>query len=128
MKMDRSIPVKNGHHHKEYKTGLQHTITKKHSRRRDVWGSQEKHTNMQEGVSKGGTLTDVLHESTHFDHSPDLRTPATTKGQQLSLRVKNQATTKNHKGKQQVEAKTTGKQNKGSMAKDMGTKAITSNQ
>ncbi|KAK4707109.1 hypothetical protein R3W88_033323 [Solanum pinnatisectum] len=44
-------------------------------------GSPEKHTNLQEGVSKGGNLTHVLHEGTHFDHSPNYRASATTKNQ-----------------------------------------------
>uniref|UniRef100_M1E013 RNA-directed DNA polymerase (Reverse transcriptase); Ribonuclease H n=1 Tax=Solanum tuberosum TaxID=4113 RepID=M1E013_SOLTU len=43
-----------------------------------VRGCQEKQTNKQEGVTKGGNLSHVLHEGTHFEHSPDLRTPATT--------------------------------------------------
>uniref|UniRef100_M1DBI7 Uncharacterized protein n=1 Tax=Solanum tuberosum TaxID=4113 RepID=M1DBI7_SOLTU len=41
-------------------------------------GCQEKPTNLQEGVSKGGNLTHVLHEVAHTDHRPDLRTSATT--------------------------------------------------
>uniref|UniRef100_M1DL18 Uncharacterized protein n=1 Tax=Solanum tuberosum TaxID=4113 RepID=M1DL18_SOLTU len=48
-------------------------------------GCQERQTNMQEGVSKGGNLSHVLHEGTHIDHSSDLRTSATTTGQQHSL-------------------------------------------
>ncbi|WMV13566.1 hypothetical protein MTR67_006951 [Solanum verrucosum] len=47
-------------------------------------GCQEKHTNMQERGSKWGNLTHVLHEGTHYDHSSDLRTPATTTRQQLN--------------------------------------------
>ncbi|KAH0736057.1 hypothetical protein KY285_011764 [Solanum tuberosum] len=100
-------------------------------------GCQEIHTNMQEGVSKGGILPHVLHEGTHIDHNSDLRTPATTKGQQHSPRLqqvqqqgqtgeKNQTTTKNDRDKQQAEVRTAGTQNKGSMAKDMGAKASTS--
>uniref|UniRef100_M1DBU7 Uncharacterized protein n=1 Tax=Solanum tuberosum TaxID=4113 RepID=M1DBU7_SOLTU len=45
-------------------------------------GSQEKHSNMQEGVSKGGNLTHVLHEGVHTDHSLDLRASATITAQQ----------------------------------------------
>ncbi|KAK4731258.1 hypothetical protein R3W88_024246 [Solanum pinnatisectum] len=41
-------------------------------------GCQEKPTNLQEGMSKGGNLTHVLHKVAHTDHRPDLRTPATT--------------------------------------------------
>ncbi|KAH0717174.1 hypothetical protein KY285_013205 [Solanum tuberosum] len=41
-------------------------------------GCQEKPTNLQEGVSKGGNLTHVLHEVAHTDYRPDLRTSATT--------------------------------------------------
>ncbi|KAG5606084.1 hypothetical protein H5410_027576 [Solanum commersonii] len=41
-------------------------------------GCQESHTNLQEKGSKGGNLSHVLHESTHIDHSPDFRPPATT--------------------------------------------------
>ncbi|KAG5606144.1 hypothetical protein H5410_027636 [Solanum commersonii] len=40
-------------------------------------GSQEKHSNMQEWVSKGGNLTHLLHEGVHTDHSPDFRASAT---------------------------------------------------
>ncbi|KAK4707017.1 hypothetical protein R3W88_033431 [Solanum pinnatisectum] len=40
-------------------------------------GSQEKHTNLQEGASKRGNLTHVLHEGVDTDHSPDHRTPVT---------------------------------------------------
>ncbi|KAH0655415.1 hypothetical protein KY285_030297 [Solanum tuberosum] len=41
-------------------------------------GCQEKPTNVQEGVSKGGCLTHVLHEGVHTDHRKDLRAPATS--------------------------------------------------
>ncbi|KAG5580321.1 hypothetical protein H5410_050948 [Solanum commersonii] len=41
-------------------------------------GCRERHTNLQERGSKGGNLTHVLHEGTHLDHSPELRSPATT--------------------------------------------------
>ncbi|KAG5580317.1 hypothetical protein H5410_050944 [Solanum commersonii] len=68
-------------------------------------GSQEKQTNIQEGVSKRGNLSDVMHEGTHIDHSSDFRAPATTSQPQSP-----------------------GKQNGGAMAKDMGAKASTSNQ
>ncbi|KAH0657903.1 hypothetical protein KY289_026651 [Solanum tuberosum] len=40
-------------------------------------GYQEKQTNMQEGVSKGGNLTHVMHEGSHINHRSDSRTPAT---------------------------------------------------
>ncbi|KAH0724675.1 hypothetical protein KY289_000523 [Solanum tuberosum] len=41
-------------------------------------GCQEKPTNLQERVTKGGNLTHVLHEVAHTDQMPDLRTSATT--------------------------------------------------
>ncbi|XP_049352151.1 uncharacterized protein LOC125816581 [Solanum verrucosum] len=53
-------------------------------------GSQEKHANMQDGVSKGGNLTHVLHEGVHTDHSPDLRTSATTTAQQHNTQQQQQ--------------------------------------
>ncbi|KAG5606151.1 hypothetical protein H5410_027643 [Solanum commersonii] len=81
-------------------------------------GCQESHTNLQEKGSKGRNLTHVIHEGTHFDHSPDLRAPATTTVQH--------PTSDQQQEKQQVEARTVGKQNKGAMAKDMGAKASTS--
>ncbi|KAH0695794.1 hypothetical protein KY289_013276 [Solanum tuberosum] len=73
-------------------------------------GCQEKQTNKQEGVSKGGNLPHVMHEGTHTDHSSDSRTSATTTGQQHSpdhqqaqqqeqTRAKNLDTTKNNKEK-----------------------------
>ncbi|KAH0684448.1 hypothetical protein KY289_022200 [Solanum tuberosum] len=102
-------------------------------------GCQERHTNMQEGGSKGGNLTHALHEDTHFDHSSDLRTPATTTSQQLNsdqqqvqqqdqAGARTQINVENNKEKQQGMARMAGQQNKGSMAKDMGSKASTSNQ
>ncbi|KAG5580305.1 hypothetical protein H5410_050932 [Solanum commersonii] len=67
-------------------------------------GSQEKHSNMQEGVSKGGNLTHVLHEGVHTDHSPDLRASATTTEQQHN-------TQQHQKRQQQIEnAKCTNEQ------------------
>jgi len=73
-------------------------------------GCQEKQTNMQEGVSKGGNLPHVMYEGTHTDHSSDSRTSATTTGQQQSpnhqqvqqqkqTRAKNLDTTKNNRDK-----------------------------
>uniref|UniRef100_M1DDE1 TPR Domain containing protein n=1 Tax=Solanum tuberosum TaxID=4113 RepID=M1DDE1_SOLTU len=41
-------------------------------------GCQEKTTNFQEGATKGGNLTHVLHEGAHNDLNSDLRTSATT--------------------------------------------------
>ncbi|KAG5605829.1 hypothetical protein H5410_027321 [Solanum commersonii] len=41
-------------------------------------GCKEKPTNMQEGVTKGGSISHVLHEEIHFNHRPDFRAPATT--------------------------------------------------
>ncbi|XP_049358057.1 uncharacterized protein LOC125822664 [Solanum verrucosum] len=49
-------------------------------------GCQDKHSNMQEGVSKWGNLTHVLHEGVHTDHSLDLRASATTIAQQYNTR------------------------------------------
>jgi len=100
-------------------------------------GCQEKQTNMQEGVSKGGNLPHVMYEGTHTDHSSDSRTSATTTGQQQNpdhqqvqqqkqTRAKNLDTTKNNRDKQQEEVRTADKQNKGSMAKDLGSNASTS--
>ncbi|KAH0716635.1 hypothetical protein KY285_012666 [Solanum tuberosum] len=40
-------------------------------------GSQENHSNLQEGVSKGGNLTHVMHEGVYTDHSIDPRASAT---------------------------------------------------
>ncbi|KAG5568615.1 hypothetical protein H5410_064366 [Solanum commersonii] len=48
-------------------------------------GCQESYINLQEKGSKGGNLTHVMHEGTHFDHSPDLRAPATTTVQHPTL-------------------------------------------
>ncbi|KAG5580298.1 hypothetical protein H5410_050925 [Solanum commersonii] len=101
-------------------------------------GCQERHTNLQEGGSKGGNLSHVLHEGIHLDHSPDLRSPATTTIQQLNtdqqkvqqqeqFGIGEQGNTRQIKEKQQKEVTSAGKQNKGSMAKDMGTNASTSN-
>ncbi|KAG5631339.1 hypothetical protein H5410_003056 [Solanum commersonii] len=49
---------------------------------RDGWGRQQKQTNLQERVSKGGNLSHVMHEKTHLDHSSNFRTPTTTSLQQ----------------------------------------------
>ncbi|XP_049360973.1 uncharacterized protein LOC125825703 [Solanum verrucosum] len=49
-------------------------------------GSQENHTNLQEGVSKGGNLTHVLHEGVHIDLSLDPKASATPKAHQYSPR------------------------------------------
>ncbi|KAG5631324.1 hypothetical protein H5410_003041 [Solanum commersonii] len=98
-------------------------------------GCQEKHTNMQEGGFKGGNLTHILHERTHFDHSSDLRTLATTTSQQLNsdqqqaqARARTQINVENNKEKQQRMARTAGQQEKGTMTEDMGAKDSTSNQ
>ncbi|KAK4733765.1 hypothetical protein R3W88_008026 [Solanum pinnatisectum] len=102
-------------------------------------GSQENHTNLQEGVSKGGYLPHVLHEGNHFDFNPDLRALATTKGSQQKSRdqqrqQQNQETTQNQTEEdnneeiQQKVKNAQGDQKKGSMAKDMGAKASTSKQ
>ncbi|KAG5631343.1 hypothetical protein H5410_003060 [Solanum commersonii] len=98
-------------------------------------GCQEKHTNMQEGGFKGGNLTHILHERTHFDHSSDLRTPATTTSQQLNsdqqqaqAGARTQINVENNKEKQQRMARTAGQQEKGTMTEDMGAKDSTSNQ
>ncbi|KAH0672773.1 hypothetical protein KY284_023860 [Solanum tuberosum] len=75
-------------------------------------GCQEKPTNLQEGVSKGGNLTHVLHEVAHTDHRPDLRTSATT--QQVP-------TKQNHNQAKEMETdkvKTTEKTQKQSAVKD----------
>ncbi|KAG5568244.1 hypothetical protein H5410_064739 [Solanum commersonii] len=45
-------------------------------------GCQEKQTNMQEGVSKGGNLSYAMHERTYTDYNTDYRTPTTTRQQQ----------------------------------------------
>uniref|UniRef100_M1DH73 Uncharacterized protein n=1 Tax=Solanum tuberosum TaxID=4113 RepID=M1DH73_SOLTU len=101
-------------------------------------GCQEKQTNLQEGVSKGGNLTHVMHEGFHIDHRNDLRTPATTSQQQSpnqqQVQQQNrsekekQNTNKNSKNKSHSETGNTTTQSKGAMAKDMGSKASTSNQ
>ncbi|KAH0695797.1 hypothetical protein KY289_013279 [Solanum tuberosum] len=39
---------------------------------------QENPTNLQEGVSKGGNFSHVMHEGVHNNLSSDLRAPATT--------------------------------------------------
>ncbi|KAG5631445.1 hypothetical protein H5410_003162 [Solanum commersonii] len=101
-------------------------------------GCQEKQTNMQEGVSKGGNLTHVMHEGFHIDHRADSRTPTTT-GQQQSpnqqqvqqhnrSEKEKQNTNKNSNNKSHIETGTTATQSKGAMEKDMGSKASTSNQ
>ncbi|KAH0654383.1 hypothetical protein KY289_032061 [Solanum tuberosum] len=41
-------------------------------------GCKEKPTNLQEGVTKGGSLPHVLHEEIHLDHRTDFRALATT--------------------------------------------------
>ncbi|KAG5599229.1 hypothetical protein H5410_030599 [Solanum commersonii] len=97
-------------------------------------GSQEKHSNLQEGVSKGGNLTHVLHEGVHTDHSPDLRASATTteqqhntqqyqKLQQQTEHAENAVGTNEHQGKGENH-----KPRGASMAKDLGSKASTSKQ
>uniref|UniRef100_M1DDB9 Glycosyltransferase PglE n=2 Tax=Solanum tuberosum TaxID=4113 RepID=M1DDB9_SOLTU len=101
-------------------------------------GCQEKQTNLQEGVSKGGNLTHVMHEGFHIDHRNDLRTPATTSQQQSpnqqQVQQQNrsekekQNTNKNSKNKSHIETGNTTTQSKGAMAKNMGSKASTSNQ
>ncbi|KAG5605826.1 hypothetical protein H5410_027318 [Solanum commersonii] len=53
-------------------------------------GCQEKQTNMQERVSKGGNLSYAMHEGTHIDHSSDYRTLATTSQQQSPTQQKAQ--------------------------------------
>ncbi|KAH0652752.1 hypothetical protein KY289_030430 [Solanum tuberosum] len=60
-----------------------HSTKKNHTGNESVEGGmdggcQEKPTNVQEGVSKGGCLTHVLHEGVHTDHRKDLRAPATS--------------------------------------------------
>ncbi|KAG5599221.1 hypothetical protein H5410_030591 [Solanum commersonii] len=98
-------------------------------------GSQEKHNNLQERVSKGGNLTHVLHEGIHTNH----RAYPTTKIQQRNPRVQQiqqqkqlglqkQVITENNREKQQGEERTVNHQNKGAMPKDMGNIASTSNQ
>uniref|UniRef100_M1DPM9 Uncharacterized protein n=1 Tax=Solanum tuberosum TaxID=4113 RepID=M1DPM9_SOLTU len=92
-------------------------------------GSQEKHTNMQEGVSKGGNLPHVLHEDTHIDHSPNPRASATTQVQQQNQSGdKNQTVTEIEDPREQVGIRNKETQNRGAMAKDMGSKESTSNQ
>jgi len=51
-------------------------------------GCQENH--LQEGVTKVGNLTHVLHEVFHIEHSSDLRALATPKAQQSSPRQANE--------------------------------------
>ncbi|KAK4733761.1 hypothetical protein R3W88_008022 [Solanum pinnatisectum] len=102
-------------------------------------GCQENHTNLQEGVSKWGSLPHVLHEGMDSDHSPDLRASATTKVPQhkarnTQLQQQNQAERQTQtdivitRNKQQTEQIAKSKKNTGSMAKDMGSKASTSHQ
>ncbi|KAH0712245.1 hypothetical protein KY289_008204 [Solanum tuberosum] len=94
-------------------------------------GCQEKHSNLQEGVSKGGNLTHVLHEGVHTDHSPDLRASATTTEQQhntqqhqkLQQQTANAEDTNEHQGKGENH-----KPKGAAMAKDLGSKASTSKQ
>uniref|UniRef100_M1DYK5 Uncharacterized protein n=1 Tax=Solanum tuberosum TaxID=4113 RepID=M1DYK5_SOLTU len=79
-------------------------------------GCQEKQTNMQEGVSKGGNLTHVMHEGVQLDHDSGLKTPATTnqqspnksqEQQQKQLEEGNQAS-KNNRDKGHAETRTAG--------------------
>ncbi|KAH0639255.1 hypothetical protein KY285_035841 [Solanum tuberosum] len=60
-------------------------------------GCQEKPTNLQERVTKGGSLTHVLHEVVHTDHRIDLRASATPISFQNSQNVQENVN-KNHKG------------------------------
>ncbi|KAG5621267.1 hypothetical protein H5410_006485 [Solanum commersonii] len=84
----KSLTEMKGHHHKEHKKDMNQIPTKKHRshRRRDGRGSRENHTNLQEGVSKGGNLTYVLHEGVHTDLSLDPKASATPKAHQYSAR------------------------------------------
>ncbi|KAK4707381.1 hypothetical protein R3W88_033070 [Solanum pinnatisectum] len=102
-------------------------------------GSQEKHTNLQEGVSKRGNLTHVLHEGTHSNHSPDHRASATTKSQkhktdfqqakqQKQPEAQHIVSIGNDKEQQKGEEIIRDNLNKVGMAKDKGNKASSSNQ
>ncbi|KAH0776722.1 hypothetical protein KY290_008133 [Solanum tuberosum] len=112
-------------------------------------GSQENHSNLQEGVSKGGNLTYAMHEGVHTDHSTDLRASATpmkhphntrqqqklqqqhTAGAQSSKEQQGNVTEKRQKNyKAQVceVTETEGLKQQAAMAKDMGSKASTSKQ
>ncbi|KAH0652876.1 hypothetical protein KY289_030554 [Solanum tuberosum] len=60
-------------------------------------GCQEKPTKLQERVTKGGSLTHVLHEVVQTDHRIDLRASATPISVQNSQNVQENVN-KNHKG------------------------------
>ncbi|KAG5586020.1 hypothetical protein H5410_046454 [Solanum commersonii] len=61
-------------------------------------GCQKKPTNLQEGVTKGGSLTHVLHEVVHTDHRLDSRASVTPIPVQNSQNVQEKVN-KNHKGR-----------------------------
>ncbi|KAH0737816.1 hypothetical protein KY290_036521 [Solanum tuberosum] len=58
---------------------------------------QEKPTNMHEVVTKGGSLTHVLHKVVHTDHRLDLRASASPSSVQHSQNIQKYVN-KNHKG------------------------------
>ncbi|KAK4731481.1 hypothetical protein R3W88_024469 [Solanum pinnatisectum] len=100
-------------------------------------GCQENHINLQEGVSKGGNLTHVLHEDIELDQNSDLRAPTTTQDQQHSPGTnraqqskksgsKQQDAGKNDEYNNQTEERHKENQIEGAMAKDMGSKTSTS--
>ncbi|TMW90829.1 hypothetical protein EJD97_015160 [Solanum chilense] len=49
-------------------------------------GCLEKLTNLQDGVTKGGTLTDVLHERLVTDHSPHYRSTDNSSSKQQPMK------------------------------------------
>ncbi|KAH0765011.1 hypothetical protein KY285_000882 [Solanum tuberosum] len=80
-------------------------------------GCQEKPTNLQEGVTKGGNLTHVLHEVAHTYQRPDLRTSATT--QQVPTKQNHNQTKEIETVKMQKDlGKNTEKTQKQSVVKD----------
>uniref|UniRef100_M1DHW5 GA24436 n=1 Tax=Solanum tuberosum TaxID=4113 RepID=M1DHW5_SOLTU len=90
-------------------------------------GCQEKPTNLQERVTKGGSLTHVLHEVVHTDHRIDLRASATPISVQNSQNVQENVN-KNHKGQiadtGQVQKEPVDPTNQGTEVQNRGTEQI----
>ncbi|KAH0641373.1 hypothetical protein KY285_037959 [Solanum tuberosum] len=90
-------------------------------------GCLEKPTNLQERVTKGGSLTHVLHEVVHTDHRIDLRASATPISVQNSQNVQENVN-KNHKGQiadtGQVQKKPVDPTNQGTEVQNRSTEQI----
>uniref|UniRef100_M1DW50 Bifunctional endo-1,4-beta-xylanase xylA n=1 Tax=Solanum tuberosum TaxID=4113 RepID=M1DW50_SOLTU len=90
-------------------------------------GCQEKPTKLQERVTKGGSLTHVLHEVVHTDHRIDLRASATPISVQNSQNVQENVN-KNHKGQiadtGQVQNEPVDPTDQGTEVQNRGTKQI----